>query len=101
MAPSLASATYLPVGEGQMFEVHLTVKPRSGVRDPKGEAVEEALRGMGYDGLNVHHVGRYLRFDLEAASEEEARQKADDMCKRLLVNPNMETYELTLTPQKT
>lgn len=79
-----------------MFTIDLIVKPRPGVRDPQGEAVEEALRGIGYDTAAVHCVGRYLRMDLDVASEEEARKVADDMCKRLLVNPNLETYDITV-----
>ena len=79
-----------------MFKVELVVRPRKGVRDPQGGAVEEALRGLGYDGLNVHCVGRYLQLDLEADSEAAAREVAEDMCKRLLVNPNLETYELNI-----
>jgi len=79
-----------------MFTVDLIVKPRRGVRDPQGEAVEEALRGIGYDRAGVQCVGRYLRMDLDVGSEEEARKVADDMCKRLLVNPNLETYDITV-----
>jgi phosphoribosylformylglycinamidine synthase subunit PurS len=66
------------------------------VRDPQGDAVGEALRGMGYAGANVACVGRYLDMTVEAANESAARTMADDMCKRLLVNPNLETYDLTV-----
>jgi phosphoribosylformylglycinamidine synthase len=81
-----------------MFLVDLIVKPRSGVRDPQGEAVGEALHGLGYppDSFAVHCVGRYLHMEIDAPTEEEARRVADDMCKRLLVNPNLETYDITL-----
>ncbi len=79
-----------------MFRIDLVVRPKPGVKDPQGEAVEEALRGIGLSGVHVHHVGRTLRLDLEAASEAEAKLKAEEMCKRLLVNPNLETYELSV-----
>ena len=81
-----------------MYKLKLIVRPRDGVRDPQGDAVEEALRGLGYEGMKVHCVGRYLRMDIKAASADDARQLADDMCKRLLVNPNLETYEVTVEP---
>jgi len=77
-----------------MHQVDLIVRPRAGVRDPQGEAVEEALRGIGYDRLKVHGVGRTLRMELDTRSEAEAKAMAEDMCKKLLVNPNLETYEL-------
>jgi phosphoribosylformylglycinamidine synthase subunit PurS len=79
-----------------MFRVDLIVRPKPGVRDPQGDAVEEALKGLGYNGLKVHSVGRTLRMDVEAKSEADAKKVADDMCKRLLVNPNLETYELVV-----
>ncbi|MEE8410674.1 MAG: phosphoribosylformylglycinamidine synthase subunit PurS [Myxococcota bacterium] len=79
-----------------MFKVELIVRPRAGVRDPQGNAVEESLRSIGFDGMNVHCVGRYLRMDLDAESEEAAKKIAEEMCRRLLVNPSLETYDLTI-----
>lgn len=74
------------------FKVELIVKPKPGVRDPQGEAVEGALHGIEAKGVKVHHVGRFLAMDVQAATADEARKLVDDMCKRLLVNPNLETY---------
>lgn len=79
-----------------MYRCALYVKPKPGVRDPQGEAVAESLRGIGYAGFQVHHVGRVLSIDVEADSEAAARALVDEMCKRLLVNPNLETYELSV-----
>jgi phosphoribosylformylglycinamidine synthase PurS subunit len=84
-----------------MFRVDLIVRPRDGVRDPQGDAVEESLSGLGYNGIKVHAVGRYLRLSLEAESAAAARALADDMCRRLLVNPNLETYDITVEPGTT
>ena len=80
------------------FTVELVVRPRRGVRDPQGDAVEESLRGMGY-APKVHGVGRCLLMDLDATSQSEAEGMVHDMCKRLLVNPNLETYDLTVVPK--
>ena len=77
-----------------MYKVQLIVRPRDGVRDPQGDAVEEALNALGYNQVKVHGVGRCLRLDVQAPSEAAARQITDDMCKRLLVNPNLETYDI-------
>jgi phosphoribosylformylglycinamidine synthase PurS subunit len=74
------------------FKVELIVKPKPGVRDPQGEAVEGALHGIDATSVKVHHVGRYLAMDVTAASADEAKKTVDDLCKRLLVNPNLETY---------
>jgi phosphoribosylformylglycinamidine synthase len=77
-----------------VFRVDLTVRPRAGVRDPQGEAVDEALKGLGFAGHKVHSVGRVLRLDVAADTSEKARVQVEEMCKRLLVNPNLETYEI-------
>lgn len=79
-----------------MYRCALYVKPKPGVRDPQGEAVAESLRGIGYAGFDIHHVGRMLSIDIAAESEERARGLIDEMCKRLLVNPNLETYDLSI-----
>lgn len=81
-----------------MFTVELIVRPRDGVRDPQGDAVEESLTALGYNGVEVHCVGRYLRMNLRADSADAARALADDMCRRLLVNPNLETFDITVEP---
>jgi len=84
-----------------MFKVDLIVRPRVGVRDPQGEAVQEALRGIGVEQAHIHCVGRYLSLEIDAPDEAAARQTLDEMCRSLLVNPNLETYEAVLTEQGT
>jgi len=83
----------------RVFKVDLIVRPKAGVRDPQGEAVDEALRGLGYEAHKVHCVGRYLKIDIDAPTLDAARKIADDMCKSLLVNPNLETYDITIAPE--
>lgn len=80
------------------FRVELRVTPKAGVRDPQGEAVGEALAGLGFANQTVRHVGRILELDITAASDAEARTHVDEMCRRLLVNPNLETYSLHIEP---
>ena len=79
-----------------MFRIDLIVRPRDVVRDPQSDAVQEALAGIGCSGLKVQAVGRFLQLDLDAPSEAEARSQVEDMCKRLLVNPNLETFDITV-----
>jgi phosphoribosylformylglycinamidine synthase PurS subunit len=78
------------------FNVELIVTPRPGVRDPQGEAVQEALRSLGHAAVEVGCVGRVLRLRLSAPSSEAARTAAARMCDELLVNPSLETYELRI-----
>lgn len=80
----------------QNFEVELIVTPRPGVRDPQGEAVEEALRNLGHERVAVGCVGRVLRLRIAAEGADAARRIACGMCDELLVNPSLETYELRI-----
>lgn len=81
-----------------MFRVELTVRPKDGVKDPQAEAVEESLGGLGYNGVAVEHVGRRLSLTIRCGTEDRARELAVDMCEKLLVNPNLETYDLAIAP---
>jgi phosphoribosylformylglycinamidine synthase len=64
--------------------------------DPQAEAVGESLTSLGYIGIDVEWVGRTLTMVLEAPDDGAARATAEDMCTRILVNPNLETHEITV-----
>jgi phosphoribosylformylglycinamidine synthase len=66
--------------------------------DPQAEAVGESLTSLGYRDIEVEWVGRTLTMVLEVPDEAAARTTAEDMCTRILVNPNLETHEITVTP---
>ena len=72
--------------------IHIALK--NGVLDPQGKAIEGALQGLGFTGASGVRQGKLIELDLDAATEDEARQVADDMCKKLLANPVMETYKI-------
>jgi len=76
------------------------VTPRPGVRDPQAEAVSEALQGLGPQradsSVQVSCVGRYLLMQIEAATAAAAQTWAEQMCSEMLVNPNLESYQLRI-----
>lgn len=72
----------------------LIVRPRDGASDPQAEAISEALAAAGFAGFRIDCVGRYLRLFVEGDREEGIRERVGEMCRALLVNPNLETYEL-------
>ncbi|HEX7049843.1 MAG TPA: phosphoribosylformylglycinamidine synthase subunit PurS [Longimicrobiales bacterium] len=76
------------------YEIEVRITPRRGLLDPQGKAVENALRSMEFDGVADVHVGRLIRLRLEAPTPDEARARADAMCRRLLANPVTEDYEI-------
>jgi phosphoribosylformylglycinamidine synthase len=64
------------------------VRPKAGILDPQGIAVERALPALGFGGVQNVHVGRLIELDVEDASQ------LDAMCQALLVNPLIEDYEV-------
>jgi phosphoribosylformylglycinamidine synthase PurS subunit len=64
------------------------VKPKAGILDPQGQAVERALPALGFTGVRNVHVGRLIELDVEDPS------RLPEMCERLLTNPLIEDYEI-------
>lgn len=71
--------------------------PKRGVNDPQGEAVLSGLRLLGFDGASKVRVGKLIRFTVSADSSDAARSSANEMCKKLLANPVIEEFELSVS----
>jgi phosphoribosylformylglycinamidine synthase len=71
------------------------VRPKPGILDPQGEAVESSLRQLGFPVAEAR-VGRVVDLEVEASDADEARAKLAEMCERLLANPLIESYEIEL-----
>jgi phosphoribosylformylglycinamidine synthase len=74
--------------------VEVRVTPRRGILDPQGSAVEGALRSLGFGGVANVHVGRLVRFHVSADSEDDARGRVEEMCRKLLANPVTEDFDV-------
>ncbi len=75
------------------------VRPKGGILDPQGEAVERSLRRLGFP-VGDARVGRVIDLEVEAASSAEAREQVERMCERLLANPLIESYEIELEDRR-
>jgi phosphoribosylformylglycinamidine synthase len=64
------------------------VRPKAGILDPQGQAVERALPALGFDGVRNVHVGRLIELDVEDSSQ------LHEMCEKLLANTLIEDYEI-------
>jgi len=71
-------------------KVHVTLK--IGVLDPQGKAISNALKGIGFGGVNGVRIGRYIELELTESDPEKARAQSDEMCKKLLANMVIENY---------
>ena len=74
------------------YEVRIDVTHLPGVLDPQGATVERALPALGYDNVSEVSIAKTIRLALDAASESDARDQVDAMCKQLLANPVIERY---------
>jgi phosphoribosylformylglycinamidine synthase PurS subunit len=66
------------------------IRPKQGILDPQGVAVERALPALGFAGVSRVHVGRLVELDVDDVSQ------VEPMCEKLLANPLVEDYEVQL-----
>ena len=78
---------------GARVKATVLVRPKAGILDPQGEAVESSLRQLGFP-VGETRIGRVIDLDVEAATADEARNEIQRMCERLLANPLIESYEI-------
>jgi phosphoribosylformylglycinamidine synthase len=71
------------------------VRPKPGILDPQGQAVQSSLRHLGFD-IDEARVGRLVDVDLATDDREEALAQLERMCHQLLTNPLIESYEIEL-----
>jgi phosphoribosylformylglycinamidine synthase subunit PurS len=69
------------------------IRPKAGILDPQGQAVERALPALGFEGVRNVHIGRLVELDVEDASQLPA------MGEQLLANPLVEDYEVLGMPE--
>jgi phosphoribosylformylglycinamidine synthase len=72
------------------MRARVLIRPKAGILDPQGVAVEQALPALGFAGVGNVHVGRLVELDVEDS------ERLDEMCRRLLANPLVEDYEVQL-----
>ncbi|HUA10813.1 MAG TPA: phosphoribosylformylglycinamidine synthase subunit PurS [Solirubrobacteraceae bacterium] len=72
------------------MRARVLIRPKAGILDPQGEAVERALPALGFQGAVNVHVGRMVELDVADPA------RLGEMCERLLANPLIEDYEVQL-----
>ena len=78
------------------MKARITVTLKSGVLDPQGRAIANALNSLGFANVEDVRQGKLIEVQLSAASEEQARAELDAMCKQLLANTVIENYLVEL-----
>ncbi len=75
-------------------KVHVTLK--NGVLDPQGKAVQHALAGLGFDGVEDVRQGKFIELELSETDPVKAAAQAEEMCKKLLANTVIENYAVEI-----
>ena len=75
------------------MRARVLIRPKEGILDPQGQAVERALPALGFEGVANVHVGRLVELDVDDES------RVPEMCERLLANPLIEDYEVLVVEE--
>ena len=73
----------------------MLVRPKHGILDPQGEAVESALGHLGFS-VSEARVGKVVDLEVDASDAVEARAQVERMCEQLLSNPLIESFEVEI-----
>jgi phosphoribosylformylglycinamidine synthase len=74
-------------------KARLLIRPKEGILDPQGQAVERALPALGFEGVSHVRIGRLVELEVEDPS------RLEEMCERLLANPLIEDYEVVVNEE--
>jgi phosphoribosylformylglycinamidine synthase subunit PurS len=72
------------------------VRPKPGILDPQGEAVQRSLQQLGFS-VDEARVGRVVDLELDLGDAEQTRAELERMCEQLLANPLIESYEIDVS----
>lgn len=78
------------------FNAHINVMPQKALLDPQGRAVSASMKNLNLPEIVNVRIGKHITLEVEAGNEQEANEKVETACKKLLANPIMETYEFRL-----
>ncbi|NNN20869.1 MAG: phosphoribosylformylglycinamidine synthase subunit PurS [Acidimicrobiales bacterium] len=78
------------------FELLAEIRHKSGIADPEGGTILRALPALGFEEISNVSVGKAIRFAVSAASASEAVAKGEELCKRLLANPVLESFKISV-----
>lgn len=78
------------------FIAEINVMPLKNLLDPQGKAVSNNMNNVGFTEIENVRIGKHITLEIESASKEEAMEKVNQACNKILANPIMEGYEYTI-----
>ena len=76
------------------MKVSVIITLKEDVLDPQGKVIYQTLSGMGFDSINEVRQGKYFEIDIKETDLNKARDKVEEMCKKLLANLVIENYKI-------
>ena len=78
------------------MKARVAVRLKPAILDPQGKTVQQALTQMGYNEVHSVRVGKLIELEIDSSNPETARSRVEEFSRKLLSNPLMETFEITL-----
>ncbi|MDB2428116.1 phosphoribosylformylglycinamidine synthase subunit PurS [Candidatus Pelagibacter bacterium] len=76
------------------MKVSVIITLKKDVLDPQGKVIHQTLDGMGFNDINEVRQGKYFEIDTKESDPKKAKDKVEDMCKKLLANLVIENYKI-------
>ena len=76
------------------MKISVVITLKKDVLDPQGKVIHQALDGIGFDDVNEVRQGKYFEIDTKESNPKKAKDKVEDMCKKLLANLVIENYKI-------
>lgn len=80
------------------FQAEIDIMPLKALLDPQGKAVTSSLKNLNLSEIENVRIGKHISLEVEADSENTAKEKVEEACKKILANHLMESYHFELTP---
>ena len=76
------------------MKISVIITLKKDVLDPQGKVIHQTLDGMGFNDLNEVRQGKYFEIDTKESDPKKAKNKVEEMCKKLLANLVIENYKI-------
>ena len=76
------------------MKISIIVTLKKAVLDPQGTTIMKALKGMNFKNVNEVRQGKYFEIDINEKDQNKAKEKVENMCKKLLANLVIEDYKI-------
>jgi|TARA_B100000475_G_scaffold70306_1_gene50478 phosphoribosylformylglycinamidine synthase len=76
------------------MKISVIITLKKDVLDPQGKVIHQALDGMGFNDVNEVRQGKYFEIDTKETDPQKAKNKVEEMCKKLLANLVIENYKI-------